>query len=169
MVQPVGPAASTASVERPRSRPISTKSLKCPAWREASWRLSVKLSSLRAFASSDSSRAQAAHGRQARIVVAVLRPSGAERRQLAEVRPLPGGVGHAAAQAEPERGRDEVAVEPAVVLLARPGRRGLDRGRFFATSLLDAGRSAVLLDPVVGERSTTSSGPSGHGSPRASK
>ncbi len=54
--------------------PTSTKSLKCPAWSEASCRLSVKLRSFRARSGSVSSRRSWRIAESPSVVVAVLRP-----------------------------------------------------------------------------------------------
>ena len=55
--------------------PTSTKSLKCPACKEASCRLSVKLRSLRASGSKLWSLRKDCNVARLRMVVAVLRPS----------------------------------------------------------------------------------------------
>ena len=58
-----------------RSRLISTKSLKWPAWSDASWRLSVKLKSFFALSGKSPSSLSFKIVDSARIVVAVDRPS----------------------------------------------------------------------------------------------
>ena len=111
-VRPWSPAASTARCSAERSSPTSTKSLKCPACSEASWRLSVKLSSLRASGSRSVVAAQLADRREAEDGRRRAAPAGAERAELAEVRALARAVRDAAVQAEAERRRDEVAGQP---------------------------------------------------------
>ena len=92
-----------------RSRPTSTKSLKCPAWSEASWRLSEKLSSFRAVGGSSASARSWRDRGQSENRRRRASPAGTERAQLAEVCDLPRAIGDPAAQAEPERRRHEVA------------------------------------------------------------
>ena len=145
-----------------RSSPISTKSLKCPACSEASWRLSEKLSSLRASGCELAVASQLADGREAEDGRRRAAPAGAERAELAEVGALRRPVRHAAAQAEAERRRDEVA--------GQPGRRDAPAGRQrdrprqpVAEALADGARQRV--EPVRRhplERSSASSG-LGHG------
>ena len=72
---PASPAPATARWRAERRRPISTKSLKCPAWREASWRLSVKERILRASSRGPSASFRPEMAERLRIVVAELRPS----------------------------------------------------------------------------------------------
>ena len=104
-VRPSG-ALSSARYRAPRSWVTCTKSLKCPACSEASWRLSTNASSLRALVVEvafpgaqrpDDARGDQRHGRAAAL-----------RRQLGQLGEVVAAgllIGGAAAQAEPERAR----------------------------------------------------------------
>ena len=74
-VRPVAPFSCVALCSAERSRATWAKSLKWPACSEASWRLSVKLRSLRASGLRSRSPCSSMSDRTARIVVAVLRLS----------------------------------------------------------------------------------------------
>ena len=71
---PPWPAFCTAWYRAVRNKVVSTKSLKCPACKDASWRLSVKLSIFRAAGSNSRSLRKFRISDRLRIVVSVLRP-----------------------------------------------------------------------------------------------